>query len=583
MITVQQDNNNLILSFKYYEEYIYKSKKIGAKFDRYNKAWMLPICNFKKMKDEFAGELYFKTPEWEITKQPPPDYSQIYKFDTVINIEELEFKIQPFNYQKFGIKFIIDRLLNNGMAFLCDDVGLGKTIQAIGAIKYIMSNNLSSNVVIVCKKSIKEQWKEEIEKFVNIDANIYVIPGTKSKRNKIYKQIEEDKNPKITIVNYHILLNDKKHYKPDFVIYDEAHVAKKVNGEINKSCRHITKKSNYCLFMTGTPIMNKPDDLYGIVSIKDKKYFGSSYKEFESMYITKSNNKTVGYKNLDELRLKCQRLILRRTANEVVIDLPEIFEINKYIEMDNLQKETSKFVEKMIEKTEEKLLELNSSNINTPDIAEKIKKIDGSMKGFIAIEQVLANNPRLFAYSKSKSVVHNYKPYTPDENYISNKYSKLLDIMEDIKESGNKAIIFTKYETVAKHVAAFLNKNKIQSVVYFGSLNGDQRENVIKSFKYNDEISAIIGTDSLAEGVNLQCANTVIHIDLPYNIAIYQQRNGRARRAGSEHKTVIVYNLITKGSIDESIYKKIRETKQNFDVFISSNTEQSKLLKKLSN
>lgn len=81
----------------------------------------------------------------------------------------------------------------------------------------------------------------------------------------------------------------------------------------------------------------------------------------------------------------------------------------------------------------------------------------------------------------------------------------------------------------------------------------------------------------------MQVANNIINIDLPYNVAIYNQRNGRARRAGSVHKTVFVYNLLTKNSIDIKIYNKIKETKNAFDSFVSVNKAQSEMLKKLNN
>ena len=70
---------------------------------------------------------------------------------------------------------------------------------------------------------------------------------------------------------------------------------------------------------------------------------------------------------------------------------------------------------------------------------------------------------------------------------------------------------------------------------------------------------------------------------MPFNQAIYFQRIGRSRRVGSKHNTTYVYNLLTENTIDKIIYNKILETKQNFDVFVSVDKEQSKLLKRLSN
>lgn len=461
-----------------------------------------------------------------------------------------------------------------------------KTIQAIGAMKYLLDNDLVKDVTIVCKKSLKTQWAEEIQKFIDIDADIYVVPDLKSKRTKIYEQVTANPNKTITILNYHALLKDCHLIKTDFTIYDEVHTSKKHDGEINKSCRELTSGAEYCLFMTGTPIMARPDDLYGIVSIKDKKYFEGSYKKFEKKYLVKSYGRfiqTVGYRNLDELRDKVQRLILRRTANEVAIDLPDVLEITHSIETDDYQKRAISFVGGKSNEIEERIQKLRELPNKGTDVKEQIENLEASLKGYIAIEQIIANNPRLFYYSKSKGIKHTYEPYTPQKGYVSKKYSKLLDIVEEIKEADNKVIIFTKYETVVKHLCDFLEGQKIKCTPYFGAMNQDQRDKTINTFKHDDSITCLVATDAAAEGLNLQIANTVIHLDLPYNQAIYSQRVGRVRRAGSKHSTVISYNLVSKGTIDESIFNKIKETKRDFDVFVSANSEQSKLLKQLSN
>lgn len=590
MITVEKiTQGELTLSFNYYQDYINRVKSIGARFNPDNKVWEISKESIYDLERVFEGELFYKTPRWELLNESPPDYSKLYKFDTPVNINSLGFKLKPFKYQEFGIKFLIDRLMKNGMGFICDDVGLGKTVQAIGAFKYMFDNDLVKDLVIVCKKSLKSQWAEEIKKFVDIDSDIYIIDKEKKKRFETYNTINSNPNKTITIVNYHVLLKDSKELKPDMVIYDEVHEAKKYNGKINKACKVLTSNCKYCLFMTGTPIMSKPKDLYGIISIKEKKYFGGSYKKFEDRYLVIDRNgsyeKMIGYKNLNELRDKVQSLILRRTANEVDIDLPEIIEITKNVPVDSIQEEAISFVHSKLIDIENKIKKNKSIyNLNKDkEVLEKINELEGSLKGIYAIEQIIANSPRLLNYSKSNSIRYAYKKYTPDSNYLSSKYICLLNIVEEVCAAGQKVIIFSKYETVVKHLCDFLLGYKIKSVPYFGAMNQDQRDESVRTFKYDNTVTAFIATDAGAEGLNLQVANTVIHFDLPYNHAIKTQRDGRARRAGSTHSRVVSYSLLTEETRDEQIYKKIKESKRDFDIFVSANNEQSKVLKSLSN
>lgn len=592
MIIVEQNELGLIeLSFKYYPDYITRVKQLGARFNPENKTWAIDNSLINKLEELFKGELYYKTPKWEITGEKAPDYSQMYTFENECSIKDIGFKLKPFNYQEFGIKFLVDRLNKNGMAFIADDVGLGKTIQAIGAMKHLLNEGLVKDIVIVCKKSLKHQWKDEIEKFINFDGDIYIADDNKKKRMKIYNEIKNNNKSTILIINYHLLLNDSKYINANMVVFDEVHIAKKVGGEINKGCAAITKNADYCLFMTGTPIMSRPDDMYGIISIKDKKYFGKK-TEFDKKYINKYYNgryeNVVGYKNLDELREKMQNIILRRTSEEVTIDLPEVVTIDKYCNLDGKQEDCLELAKAKSLECEERIDELktryvnNRNNANSIELKNQIAFLEGALKGFIATEQAIANSPVLFHYSKSKGVRETYKDLTPSTSYLSNKMQTLLDLCEEILSAGKKVVIFSKYETVATYVTNLLNRNKIKATAYVGKMNDEERSSSVNSFKNDEEMVAIVGTDAMAEGLNLQIANTVINIDLPFNQAIYNQRIGRVRRAGSSHKTAFVYNLLTKDSIDINIYNKIKETQNAFDSFVSVNKAQSDLLKRLS-
>lgn len=127
MILVEQDLFGCLeLSFKYYPDYISRVKSIGGRFNQNNKTWSIGLEKFNDLEETFKGELFFKTPRWEILNEEPPDYNKLYSFNTLCNTKELGFKLNPFNYQDFGIKFLVDRLTDNGMAFIADAVGLGK-------------------------------------------------------------------------------------------------------------------------------------------------------------------------------------------------------------------------------------------------------------------------------------------------------------------------------------------------------------------------------------------------------------------------------------------------------------------------
>lgn len=590
MITVSKINNELVLKFNYYQSYIDRVKSIGGRYNSDEKYWVIPISKIYDLKAVFKGELFFKTPEWIILNQPMPDYSKLYALQTDIDIAKLGFKLKPFKYQEFGIKFLVDRLIHNRFAFICDGVGLGKTNSAIGCIKYLTDNKLSKNILIVCKKSIKEQWKSEIDKFINFDGDVFISDAdmNKPKREAFYKSIQgSTANNNILIVNYHLVLSDfdilSKMKLFDMVVYDEAQ-ALKGGKDTAKACQSVTASAKYCLFMTATPVMSKADDLYSIISVFDKKYFGNR-TEFEKRYIVKSFNgkytSNIGFKNLDELRNKVQSFILRRTENEVDIELPTEVETKIMCKADKYQ---IAIINRVKEKTEELNKKLDEERKKKPLRYDEIAKLEARSKGLLAVSQAAANDPRLFYRAKSIAIRNTYQDLLPtSDKYSSNKFDAIMDLVNNIKDSGEKVILFTKYETVTQLLSEHLQKGKVNNVTYTGDLNENDRKASIRAFTNDDDIVALIGTDAMAEGLSLQFANHIIHVDMCFDAQLQNQRNGRIRRVGSKHKTCFNYILITEGSIDENIYNKVKASKNTFDALVSLDEAQSKLIKELSN
>ena len=156
MLTITQLPNKK-LSIK--ADYFYRDriKKIPtAQFNFDTKQWIIEDFMLGTLEAEFHGELVYKTPRWVILNQPMPDMSAMYKItDTSIKAPIL--KLKPYDYQDYGIRFMIDKILQRGFVLNADDVGLGKTIQTIATMKWFIENNNVHKILIICKKSIKKK------------------------------------------------------------------------------------------------------------------------------------------------------------------------------------------------------------------------------------------------------------------------------------------------------------------------------------------------------------------------------------------------------------------------------------------
>lgn len=567
-----------------------------ATFDPNTKEWTIASCVLGTLEAKFAGELVFKTPRWVILNQPMPDMSKMYQIsDKSIQVPKL--KLKPYDYQDFGIRFMIDKLNKYNFVILADDVGLGKTLQSIGAIKWYMENKGVKKILIVCKKSIKKQWKDELRKFTDLLSmpNFFATytGSTPTQRKKAYKRFQ-DADSGVLITNYHTFLNDTPAIQTmqiDFVVIDEVHSVKARTGKLNNNIGTVVK-GKPTIFLTGTPVMSKPEDIFGIVQMSNPSYFGP-YNKFRERYIVTDVDfqyglRIVGAKNLDELRSKVQDIVIRRTEYEVSVQLPSVILQKKECDMDSTQENIICKIQKKQDEIGDSLQKLNEEESRPHSdkikIREKIATIEASAKGLIAARQAAATDPRLFLTSNSKMMRETYGVMLPASYKMSNKTMAILETVEDIVTNGDKVILFTKFRTCAQMIANDIQKNlKEQTLLYTGAENEDQRDAAIDLFRNTVNYNILIGTEAMAEGLNLQVAKYVINIDQPDTLAIKTQRIGRARRVGSQFNNVIVYDMITMStnkarSKDEERLENIQNNQNLTDALVNIDESQRQAL-----
>lgn len=565
MLTVTQlSNGQLGIRCDYY--YRNRISNIPtAKFDYDNKMWTIESFALGSLEQEFNGpenglELVYETPRWVILNQPAPDMTQMYKLNRK-DIQVPDMKLNLYDYQKYGVKFAIEKILKNNFCLIADGVGLGKTPQAIGCFKWFVENKNIKRILIVCKKSAKDQWCSEIKKFTDLDKDFWIdySIGTPKKRQEKYNEFFNS-NKGILIVNHHTLLNDKKYLENkdiDFVVIDEVHAIKARTGKINNSTADVVRNVP-TLFLTGTPIMSRPEDIFGIIQISSPKYLGT-WTDFRNRYLVETNGNfgwyCAGAKHLDELRNKVQDVLIRRTEHEVTVELPEVRMQKVSITMDETQIKLLQQIDESQNEVMNQINELKAKakaeyDINTKErLMQKAERLEAFSKGFISARQVACTDPRIFAISNSKNFRDMYTNIVPKTYKMSSKTEAILDLVQDILSDNKKVILFSKYRTTAVQVAQDIQKNLKENVLmYTGAEDEEQRINAKNLFLNTLNYNILIGTDAMSESLNLQAAKYVINIDQPDTCAIKVQRLGRVRRAGSNFKDVVIYDMITEDS-----------------------------------
>ena len=564
MITVQQIDQNRI-SLRCHYAYRQRCHDIpGAEFDSEHKYWSVPIESLGTVQATFWGEIYWKTPLWKIKGEKEPPREDVKWLGPVPDIPRLSLK--PYKYQEEGIKFMIDRLNNVGFCLNGDGVGLGKTLESIGTIKWFVENRGARKILIVCKKSIKGQWAEELRKIADWQqVPIFITGDTKAKRMKAYKGIQEAPIG-ILITNYHNFLHDageinKTNY--DICVIDEAHCVKGRDGKMNKLIAS-TCNGKRTILLTGTPIMSRPDDIWGIVHLATPNYFGK-YEDFKAKYIVTEfgiyGEQIIGAQNLEELKEKMGLFLIMRTSEDVAIDLPKVRPA-KHIACprDNLQIKMQAIVEERKNKQDEKKKDLiNTYGLNERTKAE-IEKINDLSKMYIATLQFIADDPAVFRFMHpEKGMNKQLQKMLPDSYKMSAKTEAAIDAVSELVDADEKVIVFCHFASAARMLKSHFDKIQgANTVMYTGAESDEAREANIYAFKNDPECRVIIGTEAMAEGLNLQVSRNVIHYEQADTYAQREQRNGRIRRIGSQYDYVNVYDIVSVESFDSVKLSKLR-------------------------
>lgn len=562
--------------------------------------FVIPYDSYSILKDLLGEVLLPNFSEYKLTgekPQPPHIYNESIKPIIVPNAEYHE-------YQEFGMKFMIDRLMKYGFALNCDSVGLGKTIQAIGVVLYCIKHTNVKRVIIACKKSLKLQWFYDLKNFLfpymienGLSHNCDVatigydeegvssnIENTKAGRIRKYESLKYSEKA-ILICNYENFIYDTdyiKDFKADLIVIDEVHNISNYETKTNQCIREAVDEQP-CILLTGTPITKNIRDIYGIISIASSKYLGS-YDDFKSRYLgDKDIPWSTEYRNLNEIKEKLQEVAIRRTPDDTDAEFPEIHGEVKQVSMKDLQKDCFFKISKEIKDLNQKSVELLRKKSRTIDEEKELTVTKDKRTAMLFMEQFVASDINMVFHNET---AHNYfKDIFESHSYGSDipksqKTKLLLSLVHEIVDNGNKVLIFSYYNECVQYIYKCLREDidtKIDIVAYHGGMSQKDKDASISAFKYKDNCQVLIGTDAMGEGLNLQIAQYLINYDQPQNTGKKEQRIGRIRRLSSIYNHVIYYDLITTSpdekyhTRDEQLLSKITGGKIVSDFILEDN------------
>ncbi len=431
------------------------------------------------------------------------------------------------DYQVEGFNFLSDRCANGVGALLADDMGLGKTLQVLGVISAFKTQCIqrlntsgksyipSAPALVVCPASVISVWKQHINEYTP-ELTWAVYQGDPSTRANLLQKHNYD----LILTTYGLVRSDaeefaQKHFA--FVVLDEAQEIRNPDTQVRQSAQRL--HADCRIAVTGTPVQNRPLDLWSITSflnpglVESREEFIRTYERTDAQ---------------EELSQRLRPIFLRRTKEAVAPELPPVTE-------EVLRTELSPSEKEIYDQRRQKAL----------------NNLEGSTSS-----RILTDLLRLRQICCHPGLTED------DTNRTSSKLASLLDHLREITDEGHSVMIVTQFARMLDLISRQLDTYNIP----FYSIKGDTPQSVrgerIEQFNTSDTPEVfLLSLKAAGTGISLTKADYVFVYDPWWNPAAEQQAVERTHRIGQD-KPVMIYRMIASGTIEETVLS-LRQNKQD--------------------
>lgn len=448
-------------------------------------------------------------------------------------------EIEYYPHQIEGIRTLAKRK----SFLLADDMGLGKSIQALTIFAVDVYREWAKTAIIVAPVTLKGNWADEIEKFTGFP--YVVLEGNPNQRLRQLMDFAQIEGPKILIVNYeqvaaHLDFLDKMEF--DVAIFDEAHYLKNPKAKRTKACLDLYSRRSFLL--TGTPMLNHVNELWPLLHRIDPKAW-PKYWSFVSRYCAFGGFKgkqIIGAKNEAELTERVQGVMLRRLKSEV-LDLPDVQIIERRVD---LLPEQRKLYDEVVNE-----LRLPRVGEATPD------DIENALVKFLRLKQICGTT----------------LPFTGED--ISAKLNLAEEDDLEILDNGHRIVVWTQFREVQ---AAYVSRMKEYDIPIF-QLHGDvpkpDRQPLVKEWGLTKAPGLLVCMIQVAGvGLNMTSSRHGSFLDELFVPGLNQQAIDRQHRIGAdETQPVQIRKYICRNTIENRVQQILRTKSKLFGEIIETDPD----------
>jgi len=438
-----------------------------------------------------------------------------------------------------------------GRALLCDEVGLGKTIEAGMILLELLMRKLARRVLILTPPSLIEQWRGEMSRKFGLDFITHDDETFKALGAQAWASFDR------ILASYHTARREPHRAAIadqdwDMVIVDEAHHCRNRNTLLWKLVNALRKR--YLLLLTATPIQNNLEELYNLVTLLQPGLL-STARRFQSQFVDRRDKLTPRPQTVDQLHTLLAEAMVRNRRSTVAVRLTRRFaqtlRVAPLPAEQALYADLTRFVKGHLRREDSPLSrmalitlqkELGSSG---PAAAATLDRLAQAAKLAVAESQVLSG-----LAERARRQIE------------SAKVERLLALLRDFPD---KIVIFTQFRMTQDHLFRVLSQAGEPAALFHGGLSRREKEQAIRAFQGPTRI--LLSTESGSEGRNLQFCHAICNFDLPWNPMRIEQRIGRLSRIG-QTRDVHVFNLVSSGTIEADLLHLLEAKINMFELVI---------------
>ncbi|MFM7085440.1 MAG: SNF2-related protein [Cyanobium sp.] len=451
-------------------------------------------------------------------------------------------------YQERGLGWLAFLHRFDQGACLADDMGLGKTIQLLAFLQHLKAEQeLRRPVLLVAPTSVLTNWKREAAAFTpEVVVREHYGPRRPASEAALRQALD---GVDLVLTSYGLLQRDSELLETinwQGVVIDEAQAIKNPAAKQSMAARDLGRpgrEGRFRIALTGTPVENRVSELWALMDFLNPRVLGDEpfFRQRYRLPIERYGDMS----SLRDLKARVGPFILRRlkTDQSIISDLPEKVELKEWV---GLSAEQVKLYRRTVDESLEAIARapLGQKHGQVLALLTRLKQICNHPA--LALKQEPANGDATF-----------YKEFAAR----SAKVQRLEEILEELIEAGDRALLFTQFAEWGHLLKAHLERKWRQEVPFlYGNTSKSERQAMVDRFQDDPRGPQLFLLSLKAGGVglNLTRASHVFHIDRWWNPAVENQATDRAYRIGQQNR-VLVHKFITSGSVEERIDRMIKE------------------------